>query len=153
MFGLPIVLAAFALMGAPVLPTTCNPESMLAHQKAEGLTWFLPYTSTATRVEFGLATCAGLVYLAASPAERARLRELNPGYSFDRSAGLAFVVVLHEAHHAAGDRDEARTECFALKSVDEFAARYAPADELAAMLAFARAYDAQLPAAYHGASC
>lgn len=153
MFGLPVALAALALMGAPAsLPVSCNPESTAA-RGAAALTWFVPGTLTPLRVEFGVQVCGGLVWLAASPAERVKIRALNPAYDFERAAGVALVVVLHEAHHASGDRDEARTECFALRQLDAFAAVWAPADERTVIVAQGRAYDATLPAAYHGASC
>lgn len=68
----------------------------------------LPSTSTATRVDFNPEVCGGLIYLSSSPVERVALRRLNPYVDLDRWAGVALVVVLHEAHHATGDRDEAR---------------------------------------------
>lgn len=159
MFGLPIVLAAFALMGAPaVLPVGCNPVTTAAHS-AEGLTWYTPDRTRPTRIDFAPEVCGGLTYLAASPFERVKLRALNPLVDFDRFAGVALVVVLHESHHAGGmtpgtvDHDEARTECIALRELPAFAATWAPAGELPTMLAWSRLYDASLPAAYHGATC
>lgn len=152
MFGLPIVLAAFALNGAPSsLPASCNPA--VDGRGAAASTFFTPGTTTAVRVEFGTQVCAGLVWLAASPVERAAILHVNPGWTvtrFDHAAGVALIVVLHESRHGGGDRDEAHTECVALRELDVFAARWAPADELAVIVAYARAYDASLPSDYHG---
>lgn len=152
MFGLPIVLAALALMGAPAsLSVGCNPA--VAERGASASTYFIPYTTTPVRIEFGGMVCGGLVWLAASPAERVKIRALNPSVDFDRWAGVALVVVLHEARHGAGDRGEASAECHAMQQLGSFAAAWAPAGDLAVIVAQGRVYDAGLPASYHEASC
>lgn len=152
MFGLPIVAAALALMGAPSLPSSCDPGTVAAYNAA-ALTYFTPGTTTPLRVEYGGQVCGGLLYLSASPAERLALHRLNPGWNLTRAAGVALVAVLHESRHATGDRNEASAECHAMRELDAFAARYAPADERAAIVAAGRSYDAGMPAAYHEAGC
>lgn len=156
MFGLAVVTSALALWGAPTsLPVSCNPDSTAA-QHAYGLTWFAPGTTSPLRIEFSQQVCAGLVWLAASPAERAEILTLNPSWSldtFERVSGLALLVVLHETHHASGDRNEAHTEACAMKALPSFAAQVAPADELPAIVGYAQAYDTAEPAQYHGAMC
>ena len=150
MIGLPIVLAALAFAGAPSLPVACNPDTT-GSVSASGLTWFSG--ASPTHIDFGPRVCAGLIYLSATPAERLELEHLNPSVDFDWDAGVALTVVLHESHHVTGDRDEATTECFAMKSLDVFAPRYAPAGDLPTIISDARAYDATMPASYHGAAC
>jgi hypothetical protein len=155
MFGLPIILAALALNGAPTsIPVTCNPAADA--RGAAASTFFTPGTTTPLRTEFGTQVCAGLVWLAASPAERVKILALNPAWTltrFDRAAGVALIVVLHETRHDAGDRNEAHTEACAMTHLDAFAAQWAPASDLAIIVGFARTYDAELPADYHGAVC
>jgi hypothetical protein len=152
MFGLPIILAAFALNGAPSsLPVLCNPAADA--RGAAASTFFTPGTTTAVRMEFGTMVCGGLLWLAASPVERTAILRLNPDWTltrFEHAAGVALIVVLHESRHGGGDRSESHAECMALRELDAFAAQWAPADELPVIVAFGKAYDAGLSADYHG---
>lgn len=150
MFGLAIVTASLSLMGAPNLPATCNPPSV-AQYHAYGLTWWR--AGTPTRIEYGGQVCAGLLYLAASPAERVKLRALNRSEGFDADAGIAVGVILHESAHASGIHDETGAECAAMTHLDAFVAANIDADMRAIVLQWARAWDASLPPAYHAAPC
>jgi hypothetical protein len=152
MFGLPIILAAFALNGAPSsLPVQCNPATEAKGAAAQ--TFFVPGTTTALRSDFGATVCVGLLWLAASAPERMAILALNPSWTlarFEHAAGVALIVVLHESRHGGGDRSESHAECVALRELDAFAAQWAPADDLPVIVAFGKAYDAGLPADYHG---
>lgn len=153
MFGLPIIAAALALAGAPKgLPVDCD-EQLAARMNSAGMTWFGPGTTTPLRVDLGGEVCAGLVWLSASDRERRLLVALNPTVPFIRYSGVALVVVLHEAQHGTGDRNEAHAEACAMKRLTDFAGRFAPADEVLAILQAATAYDASMPATYKGATC
>jgi hypothetical protein len=153
MFGLPIIIAALTLMGAsPTLPVDCNPDTTSLHSAA-GLTWFTGGTPTATHLDLNPEVCAGLLYLSLTPTERVQVRALNPGYNFGQAEGLALVVVLHESRHGSGDLNEASAECHAMQQFDNFAARYAPPDELSNVRIWGHVYDGGLPASYHEESC
>lgn len=143
------MLAALAMMGAPSLPVTCNPALPFG---TDGLTYF--HDGAPTRIELSPRVCAGALYLAANPSERRRLVRANPGVTFTQDEGVAAVVMLHEAHHATGDHNEASTECAAMREVPAFVAAHTPtALACATIVHYARQYDALLPPSYHLSGC
>jgi hypothetical protein len=148
------IVAALALAGAPAAtPVTCSPVGLV---QADGsATTALALTrlhATPVRVDLlGPAVCGGLLYASASPRERAALRRLNPRVAFVRLEGVGLLVMLHEAQHVAlGSADECRAEAAAMAELPALVAQLVAEPERAAVLAIARASDAQLPAAYHG---
>lgn len=148
MFGLPIVVAALALMGAPAGTTvSCNPSMQFG---TEGLTYF--HGGNVLRVDFSKRVCVGLIYASATPAERRALRRLNPGEDFVGDTGTALLVVLHESVHASGQHSEACAEGKAVANLPAFAASVLGTDKPleAGAVAAAMRTDALLPPAYHG---
>lgn len=149
MIGLPIILSALALMGAPhSTPAYCNPDIATY---ALGITWFA--NGSVVRMEYAPVVCAGLLYLSASPGERASLRSLNPGENFPHDEGTALLAVLHESHHASGDYDETHTECVAMHFLSSFIDKWIPLTDRVEALQTAINIDAHLPAIYHKNAC
>lgn len=152
MFGLPIIIAALTLMGAPSsTPAYCNPQTT-SERQAYGLTWHYA-DGTVTHMDFAPIVCGGLLYLSASPAERTKLRALNPGVDFTRLEGVSLLVVLHESYHAAGHFDETETECAAMKALPSFVAQQVGAEDQSQAIAWATSSDAGLPSTYHTRPC
>jgi hypothetical protein len=56
MFGLPIVLAALSLMGAPSVPVSCNPA--VSASAEGGQTWFSSHNAV-LRIDLSPVVCAG----------------------------------------------------------------------------------------------
>lgn len=149
MFGMPIVVAALALMGAPAnTPVDCAPVGL-----NYALSWHAQGTRIVTRTDYSPTVCAGLLYLSASAQERAKLRTLNPTVDFPRDEGVALLTVLHESHHATGDFDETTTECAAMQALPAFITRWVTEDERETVMTWARVTNALLPAEYHRHAC
>lgn len=151
MFGAVIVAAALAFMGAPAsTPVACNPDTTGAIA-AQGATYNIG--TPAVRIDLGPVVCAGLLYLAASPTERVALRAANPLIYFPHDIGIAVIVLLHEAHHVTGDRDETSTECAAMAALPAFVAAHIEPDLQASVINEATFADGTLPDMYHTHPC
>lgn len=94
-----------------------------------------------------------MLLLSASPEERKEIAALNPDKNLSFLEAWA-AVALHEASHVALDTtDETAVQCKAMSLLPELLAKYLSADEAQTVLSFAKAQDAQLPAAYHAHPC
>jgi hypothetical protein len=156
MFGFAVLLAALQLAGAPVnTPVICGPvagEGGLTVWSAVSLPSLTPLG--VQFVDLSPGACAGILLLAATPSERAKIAKLNPQGNLPSLMGYGAQVALHEASHAALlSTDETQVECRARALLPAFLARYLSGKDLAAALAAAQASDASLPPQYHAHPC
>ncbi len=153
MFGFSVLLAVLALAGAPAsTPVVCNPALTVGEY---GLTWQYangtPGIVNGATIELGPLACGALVYAAASPQERRKIRALNPGVDFDRMLGIGLQVALHEANHVAlRSKNECLVEKTARTEINGLIERYADPKRALFAETDATVSDAFLPAAYHG---
>lgn len=143
MFGLPVLLAALSLVGAPGLPARCNPD---LPPSREAQTHYPNTSSPADLIEFGQDVCGGLLLLAASPAERVKIGVLNPGVDLLSKEANAAIVVLVETAHAAHayQADETNDLCRAEALLPAFIARYVAPADLATAQKWVTYYDSAL---------
>lgn len=154
MFGLPIVLAAAALAGAPATPVHCNPG---LPANVQGVTYW-DGGATASLVEYGPEVCAGLVLLSATSTELRELVALNgPDLNVALDEGVAAETALVEAVHAThayNGTDETTDACRAMSLLPTLLGRYLTGDALAAALRWASMYyNAQPASIYHTHPC
>lgn len=147
---LALIAAVLALTGAPVnTQVVCGAQVPSAEQ---GWTW---WNTEPPQIMLGAAPCQAILYAAATPAERVKIQQLNP--TFGRLAGATgagLLIFLHEAVHAAGNHDEASTECEALRLLPGLLNRVGltTAERREADLS-AAAWDRLLPDLYHQQAC
>jgi hypothetical protein len=159
MFGIAVLLAALSLAGAPSnTPVICNPGLFPGREGGQTIWSAIEIPSMAPlgvqRVELSAGACGGLLLLAASPAERAKIAKLNPGVNVQALMGIGAQVVLHEASHVALlSTDETLVECRAVSLLPSFLGRYLSGEDLAAALSAAAANDAALDPKYHTHPC
>lgn len=139
-FVLAVIAAVLALAGAPAnTVVVCNPSLALGGQTH--------YQRNPPLIELQVVACSALMIAGASPAERAKIRKLNPDVNLDERVGVGLLIVLHEAFHAAlRSGDETLVECRAMANIQTLLRRYGLNPSLD--FEYARAYDATLPADY-----
>jgi hypothetical protein len=151
MFGAAVLASVLALAGAPAdTSVVCHPELLpVPGGTAVGLSNF---GVTPARIDlYGPMACAALLFAAASPTERSALHRLNPAVSFPQIVGVGLLTVLHESTHVGlRSHDECLVEKTALAKLPGLIASYVDISTAAQALTEAYAYDARLPAVYHG---
>ncbi|HEV7132361.1 MAG TPA: hypothetical protein VGN27_01355 [Gaiellaceae bacterium] len=157
--GLSVVLAVLALAGAPASTTVlCNPSLPPRGLEGEALPSVIHIAPGGAitpgpldTIVIGPTACAGLLYAAATPSERAAIRRLNPGLDESVLVGAGLQVALHEANHVALDStDECAVEKATRSEVNSLIVRYADPGRSRAAETQATASDASLPPQYHG---
>jgi hypothetical protein len=99
------------------------------------------------RAVLGPRACTGLFFLLHDPTGL-RLQELNPGINVDFESAFGLTVLLHEATHMAGNRDEADTQCSAMKLLPVWLERLVPENRRKRLLAWAWQYHNGMPYDY-----
>lgn len=142
---LPVVIAVISLVGAPAgTSVTCG---VPVPQQQMGWTW---WNQSPPVVLLNDDPCMAVVYASATPTERDKIRDLNPGINLDATTVIGLLVLTHELTHASGVTDETAAECNAMKLLPQVLVRAGlPAEDAQ----YAVRWDSLLPAAYHEYAC
>ena len=123
----------------------------------DGSVVFTPDGKPADEAKLSGETCKTPAPLPPRRGRRPRLPRANPGECpiEVKEAAIAVNVLSHEAWHLAGVRDEAATQCYALQSNADTAARLGASREDAAAIAtfIVREVQPALPADYRTRDC
>lgn len=139
-------LVAFAVAaGGNPSSVTCQPNQIPwgTNSVANGITYI-----ESRRVELAPNVCAGMLFMLASPDERAAIAKLNPGVDPDAWMGLGALTSAHEAQHTTGIRDEAQAECRGYQRVRELLSPYVSGVDLDRAVNAARSFHQATPVSY-----
>jgi len=138
---IPIVAIMLALVGAPASTTVqCAPLN--------GYDGWTEWDVTPIEITLTPEMCLGLGYLEQSQHTLAQMTTMDPG--IDVAVARSALILLHEASHAAGYRNETDTECHALSLLPMLVWQEGLDP---AVLDYAYAYDRNWSDAYHQHEC